>query len=109
MAAPVSSRETYHNVALGPAYNKQGKYFFSTLESAAATMDTTQTAVVESPVFVLEGPKISFLIGGGKEQNAYVALCTEDGVEVFQGAATNMRRCSGSRGTPPRMLEKRFT
>ena len=84
LAAPVSSRETYHNVTLGPAYNKQGKYFFSTLESAAATMDTTQTAVVESPVFVLEGPKISFLIGGGKEQNAYVALCTEDGAEVFQ-------------------------
>jgi uncharacterized protein (DUF608 family) len=83
LAAPVTSRETYHNVSLGPKYNKQGKYFLSTLESAAATMDIAQTAVVESPVFVLEGPEISFLIGGGKEQNAYVALCSEDGTEVF--------------------------
>ena len=39
-------------------------------------MDTTQTAVIESPVFVLEGPKISFLIGGGLEQKAYVTHYT---------------------------------
>lgn len=84
LAAPVCSRATYHNTALGPTCNKEGKYFISTLEAADGSMDSTQTAVIKSPVFVLEGPAISFLIGGGKEQNAYVALCSEDGTEVFQ-------------------------
>jgi uncharacterized protein (DUF608 family) len=86
LAAPVCSRETYHNTALGPTYNKQGKYFVSTLESAAGTMDIAQTAVIESPVFILEGPALSFLIGGGAENNTYVALCTEDGQEVFKAS-----------------------
>jgi len=85
LGAAVCSRETYHNKALGSTYNKQGKYFISTLDTADGTMDPSQTAVLESPVFVLEGPEISFLIGGGTEQNTYVALCTaEDRMEVLK-------------------------
>jgi hypothetical protein len=66
LAAPVCGRAPYHNTDLGPTYNKEGKYFLSTLEAADGSMDITQTAVIKSPVFVLEGPAISFLIGGGK-------------------------------------------
>ncbi|MCX6846237.1 MAG: hypothetical protein NTU84_06725, partial [Verrucomicrobia bacterium] len=70
LAAPVCSRATYHNTALGPTYHKEGKYFISTLEAGDGSMNSTQTAVIKSPVFVLEGPAISFLIGGGSEQDA---------------------------------------
>jgi hypothetical protein len=84
LECPVCSRETYHNPAWGPAYNKQGKYFVSTLETASGAMDPAQTAVLESPVFVVAGPEVSFLIGGGSEKEAYVALCTEDGTEMLK-------------------------
>ncbi len=84
LGAAVCSRDTYHNVSLGPKYHKQGKYFISTLDTANGVMDINQMAVIESPVFVLEGPEISFLIGGGMESNTYVALCTEDGMEVLK-------------------------
>ena len=70
LESPVCSRETYHNPAWGLAYNKQGKYFVSTLETASGTMDPAQTAVLESPVFVLEGAEGSFLTGGGSEKDA---------------------------------------
>ena len=84
LGAAVCSRDTYHNVSLGPKYHKQGKYFISTLDTANGVMDINQMAVIESPVFVLEGPEISFLIGGGMKSNTYVALCTEDGMEVLK-------------------------
>ncbi len=44
----------------------------------------TMIGVVESPVFVLEGPDISFLIGGGQADTVYAALCTGDGKEVLK-------------------------
>ena len=68
----------------GQEYNKQGKYYLTTLESTADAergMDS-QTGVIVSPLFVPEGGKMTFRIGGGSGQSTYDALCTADGKEV---------------------------
>ena len=78
----VSSRETFHNNYAeipGNRYNKQGRYYLSTVERKSGPSNDSLTGVVESPVFVLEGPEISFLLGGGQAENVYVALCTLSG------------------------------
>lgn len=65
-------------------YNKQGKYYLTTLEFAADAergMDT-QTGVIESPRFIPEGGTMTFRIGGGSGPSTYVALCTDKGKEV---------------------------
>ncbi len=60
------------------AFNKQGKYFLDTVEAGA----DRQTGVVESPVFLLEGPDVSLMVGGGQHADTYVALCLLDGTEA---------------------------
>jgi hypothetical protein len=35
------------------------------------------TGIAESPVFVLAGPEMMFLVGGGDFSDTYVALCTQ--------------------------------
>ncbi len=47
------------------------------------------TGVIESPRFVLEGKAMSFLVGGGKHPDTYVALCAADGKEVLRAGGTN--------------------
>ena len=77
----VSDRARYHNPPPRP-YNKQGKYYLSTVEQQPGKPSNDRfTGVVESPVFVLEGAEMTFLVGGGKYDGVYVALCTLDGKE----------------------------
>lgn len=80
----------------------QGNYFLDTLNGRQAL--DCEIVVIESPVFVIEKPEISFLVGGGsppddrskvshpwsnllkpnaKRPGCYVALCLEDGTEVL--------------------------
>ncbi|MBN1344476.1 MAG: hypothetical protein JXQ73_17435 [Phycisphaerae bacterium] len=69
----------------GVKYNKQGKYFLSTLANPEGHDDDKQTGVIESPVFVPSGKRATFLVGGGAhDKHTYVALCTEDGKEVLR-------------------------
>ncbi|MDR1964828.1 MAG: hypothetical protein LBQ50_13730 [Planctomycetaceae bacterium] len=78
---PVSNRSTeFHNENI--PYVKHGEYYLTTLEStknAAPTDDTI--CVLESPVFVLNGDEANVLVGGGKREKTFVALCPvfEDG------------------------------
>ena len=66
-------------------FNKQGTYFLDTVETGW----DRQTGIVESPVFVLSGPEMSMLIGGGKHADTYLALCTTDGAEVLTMRGVN--------------------
>ena len=79
----VTDRATFHNRPK-VKYNKQGKYYLSTVEMPDDRPNDRMTGIVESPVFVLAGPKMSFRISGGKHRDTYVALCTLDGVEHVQ-------------------------
>jgi hypothetical protein len=68
----------------GGEYNKQGKYYLTTLESAAEAergMDS-QTGIIVSPLFIPKGDVMTFRVGGGKGDGTYVALCTAAGKEV---------------------------
>ena len=97
----VCNRESFHNQAR-TAYNKQGTYFLSSLETPNYTPNDGYTGTAESPVFKLIQPEISFLVGGGNNSSVnYIALCTVDQdlneKEVFRayGADTEvMRRIS---------------
>ncbi len=76
-------------------YNKQGRYFFSTLERDDKTPDDSYTGIMESPVFTLTEPTMSLLVGGGAHKTTYVALCTLDGDEILVAHGSNaepMRR-----------------
>jgi len=88
----VSKRATFHH---GGKYNKQGTYFLSTLETPQNTPSDKFSGIIESPVFTLNAPEISLLVGGGRHGDTYVALCTLDGREVLKAQGTNaesMRR-----------------
>jgi hypothetical protein len=78
----VCARSEYHHH--GGAYNKHGTYFLSTLETPDNRPDDRYTGVVESPVFRLTAPQMSFLVGGGNHRTTYVALCTLDGAEKLR-------------------------
>lgn len=83
----IGSRERFfHNKE---EYNKQGKYYLTTLEPSADAekgMDN-QTGVIVSPLFIPEGRSMTFRIGGGRGRSTYAALCTADGngVEFARG------------------------
>jgi hypothetical protein len=94
----VSDRATFHNrYRPDNKYNKQGKHYLSTVEQQPGMPSNDKmTGVVESPVFVLNAPDMAFLVGGGKYDDVYVALCTLDGKEVLKarGKETEvMERC----------------
>ncbi|WP_166831407.1 sulfatase family protein [Thalassoroseus pseudoceratinae] len=79
----IGSREQFfHNKG---EYNKQGKYYLTTLESSpmAEKGKDAQTGVVVSPMFVPKAGTMTFRVGGGDGPNVYVALCTADGKEVL--------------------------
>ncbi|MDY0166550.1 MAG: hypothetical protein RBS80_08395 [Thermoguttaceae bacterium] len=72
----------FHNNTV--PYSNEGKHYLTTLERADSDRpDDGPTGAVESPVFVVTGPKASMLVGGGSHPTTYVALCTEDGNEVL--------------------------
>ncbi|MHB9065328.1 MAG: HzsA-related protein [Pirellulaceae bacterium] len=83
----VSDRPVFHNQypdQISNAYNKQGRYYLSTVEQQPGqTSNDRMTGVIESPVFVLAGPAMSMLVGSGTQPGAYVALCSIDGREVL--------------------------
>ncbi len=83
----VSNRATFHHGTV--PYNKQGTFHLTTLDTGAGTPDDAFTGVVESPVFILRGPAVSFLVGGGRHASTYVALCTLDGAEVLRAGGDN--------------------
>ncbi len=76
----VCKRETFHNDPDVP-YNKEGRFFLSTLETTGGGVNDPLTGAVMSPVFTIEGPAISFLVGGGRHADTAVILCTLDGKE----------------------------
>jgi hypothetical protein len=80
----LNDRDLFRNRPTVP-FNKQGKYFLDTVEAG----HDPQTGIVESPVFVLSGPIVSFQIGGGRHPDTYLALCTEDGKEVLKAQGVN--------------------
>ena len=78
--------EFHHEVK----YTKQGEYYLSTLERKNSDRpDDTPTGVIESPVFVITGPKASMRVGGGSHDTTYVALCTIDGKEQLVARGRN--------------------
>ena len=80
----VCDRATFHNrYSEDNRFNKQGRYFLSTVELADGGSGDPMVGVVESPVFRLDGPAVSFLHGGGRSPMTYIALCTLDGTEVL--------------------------
>jgi len=85
----VSDRPLFHNRYPDQPdnkYNKQGKYYLSTVEQKPGMPSNDRmTGVAESPVFELAGPEMSMLVGSGTQQRTYVALCTLDGREVLVG------------------------
>lgn len=79
---PIGSRSAeFHDESV--AYQKQGTYYLTTLESNASASPTDNTlCIIESPVFVITGDKITFLVGGGgarKHVCVELALLKDDG------------------------------
>jgi len=70
--------------------NSQGKYLLTTLQrEREAEKSDGMTGVVESPVFALTGPGMTFRVGGGSHRETYVALCTLDGREHLRASGKN--------------------
>lgn len=84
----VCPRETFHNDPDVP-YNKEGRFFLSTLETEGGGVSDPMTGVIMSPVFTIEGPTISFLVGGGRHADTGVILCTLDGTRKLEAHGTN--------------------
>ena len=107
---PVTDRAVFHNVYAevpNNRYNKQGTFYVSTVERTSGPSNDQMIGVLESPVFLLSAPEMSFLIGGGQAENVYLALCTLDGKEVLKtrGQQTEiMRRVEWS---APQMVGQR--
>jgi hypothetical protein len=84
---PVTDRAVFHNQYAeipGNRYNKQGRFYLSTVERQSGPSNDQMVGIIESPVFVLQGPDITFLIGGGQANTVYAALCTLEGREVLK-------------------------
>ena len=81
LGLPVAANERLRNAAV--AMNQEGKRYLGTLEQwQGGPPSDPQTAVLESPVFKLEGAEISLAVSGGKGPDTYIALCTLEGEEV---------------------------
>ncbi|NLT60577.1 MAG: hypothetical protein GXX88_08040, partial [Candidatus Hydrogenedentes bacterium] len=83
----VCDRAEFHNAA--QPYTKQGRWFLSTLEQEGYRPNDSHTGMLESPVFELRAPEMTFLAGGGAHPDTYVALCTLDGREQFRAGGDN--------------------
>lgn len=101
----VSDRAQEHHS--GSPYTKEGKWFLSTLESAdGKSPDDHFTGVIESPVVVLSAPDITMLVGGGKGDGEYVALCTLDGKEVAYARGENAQKLFERKWSVPQLVGK---
>ncbi len=81
--------EFHHQVP----YTKQGQYYLSTLERKNSDgPDDKPTGIVESPVFVVEGPTATMRVGGGSHDSTYVALYTLDGEERLRATGRNAQK-----------------
>ncbi len=100
----VCDRAVFHNT--GQPYNKQGRYFLSTLEQTDARPSDGFTGIAQSPVFVLMGPQVSFLVGGGSHRATYVALCTADGSEVARARGKDTETMQRIEWTLPELVGK---
>jgi arylsulfatase A len=89
--ALINDRRNFHHSHGGAAYNKQGRYFLTTLErKEGGKGKDAQTGVVESPVFRITGGRASFLVGGGRHPDTYVALVdAETGKEQLKAQGGN--------------------
>ena len=85
----VADWEFFHNRPT-VKFNKQGRYYLNTLELRNKSRTDDLMGVIESPVFLLRGTRVTLLVGGGKHRETYVALCTEDGKEVKQARGRNV-------------------
>ena len=73
----------------------QGKLLLTTLQhEQEARKSDAMVGVLESPVFVLRQPRMTFRIGGGKHRTTRVALCALSGKEhlVASGASSVVMR-----------------
>ncbi len=65
--------------------DSEGKFLLTTLQREVEAGKTDGfTGAIESPVFTLAGPEITFRVGGGSHPDTYVAICTLDGKEQAQ-------------------------
>ena len=97
-----TNRATFHHG--NEPYNKQGKFFLSTLETPQGNPDDAYTGYVESAVFILEDPKVYLLVGGGNHPDTYVALCTLDGTEVCRAQGENAQKMEHRRWDVPELV-----
>lgn len=74
-----SSREFFFHLDK-VKYNKEGKVHLTTLENKGSSYDPFR-GVIESPIWENQGNEISFIIGGGRRAEVYVALCVIEGDE----------------------------
>jgi len=90
-AALRNDRANFHHAFGGAKYNKQGKYYLTTLErKEGGRGDDSQTGLVESPVFEVTGKRASFVVGGGRHPNTYVALVdAANGKELMKANGRN--------------------
>ena len=75
----------------GGEYNKQGKYYLTTLEGSADAKrgSDSQRGIVVSPIFIPEKGEMTFRVGGGNGEGTYVALCAADGKEIKYARGVN--------------------
>ncbi|MHC4249504.1 MAG: hypothetical protein ACYS9X_10300, partial [Planctomycetota bacterium] len=88
-------------------YNKQGKYFVSTLERSDNQPDDSFTGVVESPVFVLSEAEMSLLVGGGGHGDTRVSLCSLEGKEVLTARGRNAQVMQRIKWKAPKLVGKK--
>ena len=105
-AHPVANNDRVR--AGGFRSNKEGKFYLGTLEvMEGGSPSDQQVGILESPVFKLSGPEITFAVSGGKHTDTtYVALCTLDGKEVKKAYAENSEIFSNRKWTVPELVGK---
>ncbi len=99
----VSGRPKFHNEP-DVDYDKEGRFFLSTLESPENASHDGYTGVIESPVFLLERPDIRLRVGGGSGEDTYIALCTLEGKEVAWARGNNAERMARHRWQVPELV-----
>ena len=71
-------------ISTGTAYNKQGNYFLSTLESVTRGRSDSYTGTIASTPFVLTAPEASLLVGGGGNSDLYFSIHLANGTELYR-------------------------
>ncbi|MFP4056542.1 MAG: hypothetical protein ACLF0G_06715 [Candidatus Brocadiia bacterium] len=88
--------------------NCQGKRLLTTLQrEKEADKSDRMTGVVESPVFLLQGPDIRLRVGGGRHNQTYVALCTPGGKEWAHARGKNSVAMHEVRWRVPKLVGRK--